>query len=73
MVAVLICLSVCFVYFLLKRTRAMAKLTKVEATSVGDMEMLPDIDAKAEVKQTPRLGHEVACGPLEELDEERRK
>jgi len=72
-VAVLICLSACFVYYLLKRTRAMAKLTKVDAASVGDMEMFPDIDAKAEAKQTPRLGHEVACGPLEELDEERRK
>lgn len=51
----------------------MAKLTKVDAASVGDMEMFPDIDAKAEAKLTPRLGHEAACGPLEELDEERRK
>ena len=32
-----------------------------------------DIDPKSELKQTPRIGHEVACGPLEELDEERRK
>jgi hypothetical protein len=32
-----------------------------------------EIDPKNEVKQTPRLGHEVACGPLEEIDDDRRK
>ena len=37
-----------------------------------NFEILND-DVKLEIKQTPRLGHEVACGPLEELDEERRK
>ena len=52
----------------------MTKLSKVDAEVVSDLEMFPDIDAKAEVKQTPRKGHEIGCGSLvEEIDEERRK
>ena len=51
----------------------MTKLSKVDAEeAVCDVE-LQKIDEKAEAKQTPRKGHEVACGPLEELDEERKK
>jgi hypothetical protein len=84
-VLALICLSTGFVFYLLKRTKAMTKQNKVDAEELADQEMFPDktsgfnilnsdIDPKSELKQpTPRLGHEVACGPLEELDDERRK
>lgn len=62
----------------------MTKQNKVDAEELGDLEMFPEktpgfsklkseIDPKSELKPTPRLGHEVACGPLEELDDERRK
>lgn len=62
----------------------MTKKNKVDAEELGDLEMFPEkplrlnpfnneIDPKSEVKPTPRLNHEVACGPLEELDDERRK
>lgn len=62
----------------------MTKQNKVDAEVLADHEMFPektpgfnmlnsDIDPKSELKPTPRKGHEVACGPLEELDEERRK
>jgi len=51
----------------------MTKMSKVDA-EVIDFDFLDgEIDGKAEVRQTPRLGHEVACGPLEEMDEERKK
>lgn len=74
---VLIFLSLGFVYYLLKRTKTMTKQNKVDAENLADMEIFPqatlfgvDFDPKSEVKPTPRTGHEMACGPIEELDEE---
>ena len=84
LVVLLICLSIGFVFYLLRRSKAMTKQNKVDAEELGDLEMFPEktlgfnkidneIDPKSELKPTPRLNHEVACGPLEELDDERKK